>query len=56
MDKNEPAFEVDDLPVDVFSLSGESLTVESLTSGHGTPENGASCFEDDPTGSLSCTS
>ncbi|MDT0303593.1 thiomuracin/GE37468 family thiazolyl RiPP peptide [Streptomonospora wellingtoniae] len=35
-------FEVDDLPMDVFSLTSKGLTVESLTSAHGLPDNGAS--------------
>jgi hypothetical protein len=32
----------DDLPLDVFELVDSGLEVESLTAGHGMPENGAS--------------
>jgi hypothetical protein len=40
---NQPDFELDDLPVDVFDLDGSGLTIESLTAGHGMAELGASC-------------
>lgn len=36
-------FDLDDLPMDVFDLADSGLNVESLTAGHGLPENGASC-------------
>jgi hypothetical protein len=35
-------FDVEDLPIDVFELADSGLEVESLTSGHGMLENGAS--------------
>lgn len=35
-------FDIDDLPMDVFEISEAGLTVDSLTSGHGMPENAAS--------------
>jgi hypothetical protein len=35
-------FELADLPMDVFDLADSGLEVESLTAGHGLPENGAS--------------
>lgn len=35
-------FNVEDLPLDVFELAESGLEVESLTAGHGIPENGAS--------------
>jgi hypothetical protein len=41
-------FDLGNLPMDVFDLADSGLTVESLTAGHGMPENGASsacsCF------------
>ncbi|MBB4934486.1 hypothetical protein F4561_005306 [Lipingzhangella halophila] len=46
------SFEVDDLPMDVFSLTSKGFTVESLTSAHGLPENGASS---DMSGAGSCS-
>lgn len=46
-------FEADDLPMDVFSLTSEGLTVESLTAGHGLPDNGASTNSD--TACCSCS-
>jgi hypothetical protein len=38
-----PSFRLEDLPVDVFEVGGNGLTVESLTGGHGMTETGASC-------------
>lgn len=39
MDKDKRvAFELDDLPMDVFELAERGLTVESLTAGHGMTE------------------
>jgi len=35
-------FDVDSLPLDVFELAESGLEVESLTAGHGIPENAAS--------------
>lgn len=35
-------FDLENLPIDVFDLADSGLTVESLTAGHGMPENGAS--------------
>ncbi|MFI5913345.1 thiomuracin/GE37468 family thiazolyl RiPP peptide [Dactylosporangium sp. NPDC051541] len=35
-------FELESLPVDVFDLADSGLVVESLTSGHGMAELGAS--------------
>jgi hypothetical protein len=39
-------FEIDvvDLPLDVFELADPGLTIESLTAGHGMPENAASAY------------
>nr|QEO73578.1 hypothetical protein [uncultured bacterium] len=37
------AFDLGNLPVDVFDVVDSGLTVESLTAGHGMAENGASC-------------
>lgn len=37
-------FNLDDVPMDVFDLADSGLEIESLTGGHGLPENGASCF------------
>jgi hypothetical protein len=34
--------DVDDLPMDVFDIGKSGLTVDSLTAGHGMPENAAS--------------
>jgi hypothetical protein len=34
---DELAFDLDDLPVDVFELEDAGLFVESLTDGHGVP-------------------
>jgi hypothetical protein len=34
--------ELDNLPVDLFDLDGSGLAIESLTSGHGMAELGAS--------------
>lgn len=48
-------FEVDDLPMDVFSLTSKGLTVESLTAGHGLPENGASRCSIDQGSCCSCS-
>ena len=40
------ALDLDDLPMDVFELTGQGLAVESLTTGHGMPPVGGSlaCF------------
>jgi hypothetical protein len=35
---------LEDLPVDVFEVGANGLTVESLTGGHGMPQTGSSCF------------
>jgi hypothetical protein len=32
------ALDLDDLPIDLFELADQGLTVESLTAGHGTTE------------------
>jgi hypothetical protein len=40
---NELDLELDDLPVDVFDLSGTGLTIDLLTEGHGMAELAASC-------------
>jgi len=37
------ALDLNDLPMDVFELTGQGLVVESLTAGHGTTQMGASC-------------
>lgn len=37
-------FDVGSLPMDVFELADSGLEVESLTAGHGMPENAASSF------------
>ena len=37
------AFDLDELPMDVFELTENGFTVESLTAGHGMTEVGASC-------------
>jgi len=39
-------FDIDlaDLPLDVFELADPGLTIESLTAGHGMPENAASAY------------
>jgi hypothetical protein len=37
------AFDLDDLPMDVFELADLDLEVESLTAGHGMESMGASC-------------
>ena len=42
MEDNEFDFNLEDIPSDVFELADRGLTVESLTSGHGLVENGAS--------------
>jgi hypothetical protein len=39
-------FDLASLPLDVFELAGSGLEVESLTAGHGMPENGASLCRD----------
>lgn len=36
--------DLDDVPMEVFELADSGLTLRSLTAGHGTTENGASCF------------
>lgn len=36
-------FDLSTVPMDVFDLADSSLTLESLTAGHGMPENGGSC-------------
>jgi thiazolylpeptide-type bacteriocin precursor len=41
---NKVAFDLNDLPMDVFELADRGVAVESLTAGHGTMENGASCL------------
>ncbi|MFB8087469.1 thiomuracin/GE37468 family thiazolyl RiPP peptide [Streptomyces sp. NPDC055992] len=41
-DLGDLEFNLDDIPADVFELADSGLTVESLTSGHGLAENGAS--------------
>jgi hypothetical protein len=38
------ALDLEDLPMDVFELAENGLTVESLTAGHGMTEIGASCL------------
>ncbi|QVQ51273.1 GE37468 family thiazolyl peptide [Spiractinospora alimapuensis] len=35
-------FDLSSVPVDVFDLADRGLTLETLTEGHGLPENGAS--------------
>ncbi|GAA1774363.1 MULTISPECIES: thiomuracin/GE37468 family thiazolyl RiPP peptide [Streptomonospora] len=35
-------FDLSSVPVDVFDLADQGLTLETLTEGHGLPENGAS--------------
>jgi hypothetical protein len=37
-------FDLEEVPMDVFDLSASGLEIESLTGGHGLPENGASCL------------
>ena len=36
------SFDLDDLPMEVFDLADRGLTVETLTTGHGITEYGAS--------------
>ncbi|MEV4141989.1 thiomuracin/GE37468 family thiazolyl RiPP peptide [Dactylosporangium sp. NPDC049742] len=38
----ELRFELDEVPMDIFDLTEQGLTVESLTAGHGLGEFGAS--------------
>ena len=45
------ALDLNDLPMDVFELTGQGLVVESLTAGHGTTKMGAS---QDGSGSCCC--
>ncbi|WP_328389521.1 GE37468 family thiazolyl peptide [Streptomyces sp. NBC_00400] len=52
MESTEFDFDIDDIPSDVFELADRGLTVESLTSGHGLVENGASS----PSCGSSCSS
>ncbi|GFE27049.1 GE37468 family thiazolyl peptide [Streptomyces libani] len=52
MEDNEFDFNLEDIPSDVFELADRGLTVESLTSGHGLVENGASS----PSCGSSCSS
>ncbi|WP_017607929.1 thiomuracin/GE37468 family thiazolyl RiPP peptide [Nocardiopsis xinjiangensis] len=52
MSEESTDFNLDDIPADVFELSDKGLTVESLTSGHGLVENGASS----PSCGCSCSS
>jgi len=40
---NKLDFDLENLPMDVFDVVDSGLTIESLTAGHGMPENGASC-------------
>ncbi|MCX4445039.1 thiomuracin/GE37468 family thiazolyl RiPP peptide [Streptomyces sp. NPDC087866] len=51
-DLGDLEFNLDDIPADVFELADSGLTVESLTSGHGLAENGASA----PSCGSSCSS
>jgi hypothetical protein len=37
------ALDLDDLPMDIFELTDQGLTVESLTVGHGMTQMAASC-------------
>ncbi|RLK59477.1 thiomuracin/GE37468 family thiazolyl RiPP peptide [Actinokineospora cianjurensis] len=51
-------FDLENLPMDVFDLGQNGLTIESLTSGHGMVENGASvpCPSVCSTSTISCSS
>lgn len=52
MDKDKRvAFELNDLPMDVFELAERGLTVESLTAGHGMTEVGAGASQNQRTSS-----
>jgi hypothetical protein len=36
-------FDLESLPMDVYDLAEEGVTIDSLSAGHGIAENGASC-------------
>ena len=39
-----PAFDLEQLPMDVFELADTGVAADSLTAGHGMTEVGASCI------------